>query len=201
MASTICHKVILIGNSSVGKTSIISQFVYGTSSANQKTTVGIDYFIKSITVGDKTATLQIWDTAGQEKFHSLIPSYMRDSTVALLTFDITSKTTFEDLRKWHQMILNSTKVFVIGNKIDLEFDRQVTREEGEEFAKEIDALYFETSARDGTGVNEMFEKIPSIPLPQINDEQTQKSGNESDTIVIKLNDEKQSNNTDSRCYC
>lgn len=202
MSANIFHKAIFVGDSSVGKTSIINYIVFGTCGDNQKTTVGIDYFTFNKTFGDKTLNMQLWDTAGQEKFHSLIPSYIRDSTVALLVFDITSKKSFENLQMWHQTILNTTKIpiFVVGNKVDLDFDRQVESEEGEKFAKEIDSLYFEASARDGTCINEILEKISELPVPQKDDIHIQKEGNNNETIVIKLNEERQNNN-DSGCFC
>lgn len=161
------HKVVLIGNTAVGKTSIINQFVYGTSSPEHQPTIGIDFFAKSVSDGTKTTRMQIWDTAGQEKFHALIPSYIRNSTVAVMVFDITSTASFEDVKKWHKTVddIANPALVVVGNKVDLESERTVTIEQAKEYAQTINASYIETSARTPINVTELFEMIAKIPIP------------------------------------
>jgi Ras-related protein Rab-6A len=161
------HKIIAIGNTAVGKTSIINQFVYGATTAQHQPTVGIDFFAKVVTVGDAPIRLQLWDTAGQEKFHSLIPTYIRTSSVALLVYDITNRQTFDDLKQWHKMVLDTSApaLFVVGNKLDLEASRAVPAEEAKAWAQSVSATYFETSAMTPLNIQELFLAVAEIPLP------------------------------------
>ena len=162
------HKVVFIGNTAVGKTSIINQFVYNTMNASHLPTVGIDFFCRTVRDGDKTVRLQIWDTAGQEKFHALIPSYIRTSTVAVLVFDITSEQSFEDLKRWHKTVddIANPALVVVGNKVDLEQDRVVTEEQAIQYATSIHAPYIETSARTPINIPNLFEMIAKLPIPE-----------------------------------
>jgi len=96
------HKIVFLGDQAVGKTSIILRFSQETYDGKQKATVGIDFLTKTIYVDDKMVRMQIWDTAGQEKFHCLIPQYIQDSSVAVVTYDITSRQSFENVGKWIQ---------------------------------------------------------------------------------------------------
>jgi Ras-related protein Rab-6A len=162
------HKVVVIGNTAVGKTSIINQFVYGTVSAQHQPTVGIDFFAKIVQVQDRPVRLQLWDTAGQERFHALIPSYIRNSTVALLIYDITNRATFDDLKQWHKMVadLATPALIVVGNKADLEADRTVPAEEARTYAESVSAPYFETSAITPLNIQELFTAVAQIPIAE-----------------------------------
>lgn len=157
----VTHKVILVGDSAVGKTAIINRYIYGSVSAEHQPTVGIDFFAKSIKDGNKTVRMQIWDTAGQEKFHSLIPSYIRNSTVAIFVYDITSRQSFDDLEKWHKIVTDvaEPKLVIAANKIDLDGERQVTEEEGKKWAEAHSAKFIETSARTPTNIDELFQLV------------------------------------------
>ena len=161
------HRVVFIGDTAVGKTSIINQYVYNTSSADHQPTVGIDFFCQAVRDGDRTIRMQIWDTAGQEKFHALIPSYIRNSTVAVLVFDITSQQSFEDLKKWHKTVsdIADPSLVVVGNKVDLESSRAVTDEQARQYADSIKAPYMETSARTPINIPELFTMIAKLPIP------------------------------------
>ena len=163
------HKVVLIGDSAVGKTSIVGQYVYGSCSWEHRPTVGIDFLSKDCVVDDLNVRFQIWDTAGQERFHALIPSYIRNSTVAFLIFDLTSRVTFENLQKWHQAVTNvaSPGMIVIGNKVDLESERQVDQTEAQRFAAQIGAEYIETSARTAVNIDELFKMAALMPVPEV----------------------------------
>ena len=114
-------------------------------------------------VDDKTIRLQLWDTAGQERFKSLIPSYVKDSTVAVVCYDITDRATFESVGKWVEdaVSMRGDEVIIIiaGNKMDLGDLRKVTTEEGETQAKLLNALFFETSAKEGTNVKTLFNDL------------------------------------------
>ena len=134
------YKLVFIGDQSVGKTSIISSFMYDTFDAHYASTIGIDFVSKSVPVDDGTVRLQLWDTAGQERFRSLIPSYIRDSHVAVVVFDITSRETFNSTSKWIADVRaqrgNDVVIVLVGNKTDLTADRQVTSAEIEACANE-----------------------------------------------------------------
>lgn len=159
------HKVVFIGNSAVGKTSIINQYMYDSTSAEHQPTVGIDFFAKTLNVDGKSVRMQIWDTAGQEKFNSLIPNYIRDSTVAVMVFDLSNRDSFDQLEKWHKMVsdIANPKLIIVGNKCDLE-KHEVSKEEAEKYAQEKNSQYIETSATAPTNINELFNMIAAIPV-------------------------------------
>lgn len=163
------RKVVIIGDSSVGKTSIAKRYIYNSIESNHEPTVGIDFFQKIFEKNETQYKLQIYDTAGQEKFGSLIPSYLRDSSVAVFVFDITKEETFENLEKWISLVLDKAKpVFIfVGNKSDLEEKREVEAETGEEIAKKYKGKYFETSALLSTNIKELFDYIIDIPPTDI----------------------------------
>lgn len=112
---------------------------------------------------DKTIRLQLWDTAGQERFKSLIPSYVKDSTVAVVTYDVTDRATFESVGKWVEdavsMRGDEVVIIVVGNKTDLTDLRKVTAEEGQKLAQTLNAMFFETSAKEGTNVKLLFNDL------------------------------------------
>lgn len=201
MEKVICHKAVLIGDSAVGKTSIVNQYIFNSCSPEHQATIGIDFFSKVLTEGNTTIRLQIWDTAGQEKFHSLIPSYIRNSTVAILVYDITMRSSFENLQKWHQTVITTSNPFciVVGNKCDLEEERQISIDEGQKFAHQIKADFIETSARTPTNIQELFKKVASAPTAP--DEEVKQSGNnEEQTIVVTVDVKNQAQN-DNRGGC
>lgn len=165
MTKQLSHKVVFVGNSAVGKTTIISRFVYGSANSEHQPTVGIDFFTKTVKVERGSVRVQIWDTAGQEKFHSLIPSYIKSSTFAVFVFDITDKKTLDSLEYWYKMVteLANPLMMFVGNKVDLEDQREVTFEEGKKFAEDHDGVYMETSAVTPINLNELFEAIANQP--------------------------------------
>lgn len=120
--SAIC-KIAFLGGAGVGKTSLINRFMYDQFTRNYETTVGIDYFTKSMTVDDKTMNLQIWDTAGQEQFQSLVPSYIRNTGMVIIVYDVSDAKTLDSAKKWYDETTkirgNEVCCFLVGNKIDL----------------------------------------------------------------------------------
>ncbi|GIY20799.1 ras-related protein Rab6, partial [Caerostris extrusa] len=121
-------------------------------------TIGIDFLSKTMYLEDRTVRLQLWDTAGQERFRSLIPSYIRDSTVAVVVYDITNSNSFHQTSKWIDDVRtergNDVIIMLVGNKTDLADKRQVTTEEGERKAKELNVMFIETSAKSGYNVKQ-----------------------------------------------
>jgi Ras-related protein Rab-6A len=167
MSGTVNHRIVMVGNTAVGKTAIINQYVYGSSSSEHQPTVGIDFFAKTVKVGGRVVRLQLWDTAGQEKFHSLIPSYLRNATGAILVYDITNRESFEKLDFWHQFTIEqaSPAFFIVGNKVDLEAARQVATIEGQKWAENHSAIFFETSATGAVNIAQLFQAVAESYVP------------------------------------
>ncbi|KAG5513869.1 hypothetical protein PMAC_000491 [Pneumocystis sp. 'macacae'] len=151
-------KLVFLGDQSVGKTSLITRFMYDTFDNTYQATIGIDFLSKTMYLEDRTVRLQLWDTAGQERFRSLIASYIRDSSVAIVVYDITNDIKAE---RGSDVI-----IAIVGNKTDLNNKRQVTTEEGEKMAKELKTLFMETSAKTGHNVKTLFRDITHV-LPGI----------------------------------
>ena len=153
-------KIILIGNSGVGKSSIMQRYMKQTFNSNYKITIGVDFLMKSLKINDQIVKLQVWDTAGQEKYRSMISSYYRGAHVALIVFDLTSHTSFEDLPLWNENFYKNgpeqKNTILIGNKKDLVEERQVTQEEAELFSQTNNMIYFETSAKEGNNIDYVF---------------------------------------------
>ena len=153
-------KLILIGNSGVGKSSILQRYMNKTFEESYKCTIGVDFLMKSVEVKGKTVKLQLWDTAGQEKYKSMVASYYRGANVALVVFDITSRSSFESLPLWIENYYKNgpeqKNIILIGNKKDMADQRQVTQEEAEEFSETNNMIYFETSAKEGDNVDYVF---------------------------------------------
>ena len=158
-------KIILIGSSGVGKSSLIQRYTQKTFEDVYDCTIGVDFFTKTIDVNGKTVKLQIWDTAGTEKYRSITSSYYRGSHCALIVFDLTSKESFESLPTWIENYYKNCNqefdknVIMIGNKNDLSEKRDVTQEKINDFIKLNNLVYFETSAKTGENVDESFQYI------------------------------------------
>ena len=125
-----------------------------------KCTIGVDFLMKSVEVKGKKVKLQLWDTAGQEKYKSMVSSYYRGANVALVVFDITSRSSFESLPLWIENYYKNgpeqKNIILIGNKKDMADQRQVTQEEAEEFSETNNMIYFETSAKEGDNIDYVF---------------------------------------------
>lgn len=169
------YKLVFLGDESVGKTSIITRFMYDTFDDTYKVTIGIDFVSKTMYLDDRIVRLQLWDTAGQERFRSLIPSYIRDSSVAVVVYDITNRASFLNTEQWIADIKaergNDVVIMLVGNKTDLQEKRQVSTEEGEAKAKALgcggggeNLMFIETSAKAGLNVKTLFRKL-ALALP------------------------------------
>ena len=162
MPTVINLKVVLLGESFVGKTAIATRFVNDSFDQNgaYQGTVGASFLSKAINVDDIPCDLAIWDTAGQEVYRTLTPMYYRDAQIALIVFDITQKNTFEQVEAWYKQVKEQSPNVVIticGNKADLP-QREVQMNEAFELSKDLNNVpYIETSAKTGAGVVELFE--------------------------------------------
>eukprot|EP00729_Bicosta_minor_P016894 gene16894-30829_t len=163
MTSELERKVVVLGSQGVGKTSIITRYVEKTFSGTVSSTIGASFFTHKMMMDNVRVKLQIWDTAGQERFRSMAPMYYRGAAAALLVYDITRADTFADIEGWIQELRASTGenmvIALLGNKTDIRGQGSVTRENGEGYAAQIGAQFYETSAKDNTGVTEAFFEI------------------------------------------
>ncbi|KAG8475038.1 hypothetical protein CXB51_031790 [Gossypium anomalum] len=211
------YKLVFLGDQSVGKTSIISRFMYDKFDNNYQATIGIDFLSKTMYLEDRTVRLQLWDTAGQERFRSLIPSYIRDSSVAVIVYDVASMVSFHSVFFFHyltvcllvqvlptfnfdgvgrQSFLNTSNwieevraergsdviIMLVGNKTDLVDKRQVSVEEGEAKARDINVMFIEASAKAGFNIKALFRKIAAA-LPGM---ETLSSTKHEDMVDVNL---------------
>jgi len=180
-------KLVFLGEQSVGKTSLITRFMYDSFDNTYQATIGIDFLSKTMYLEDRTVRLQLWDTAGQERFRSLIPSYIRDSTVAVIVFDITNSNSFRQTSKWIDDVRtergSDVIIMLVGNKTDLADKRQVTTEEGEQKAKELNVMFIETSAKAGHNVKQLFRRVAAA-LPGM--ESTPKPAGEDSLVEVPI---------------
>ncbi len=158
-----CCKVVLLGDSGVGKTCIISRYISGAFDQNSPTTNGASYASKILEFPklNKKISVDIWDTAGQEKYKSLTKFFYKDAAVAILVYDITQKDTFESMKKfWYQQLqeFGSKKIIlgIAGNKCDMYEREEVNENDAKEFAESKGAFFEITSAKNNTGINELF---------------------------------------------
>mmetsp|Transcript_106857 Transcript_106857/g.244741 ORF Transcript_106857/g.244741 Transcript_106857/m.244741 type:complete len:204 (-) Transcript_106857:70-681(-) len=168
-------KVIILGDSGVGKTSLMNQYVSRKFSPQYKATIGADFLTKEVKVGDRPVTMQIWDTAGQERFQSLGVAFYRGADCCVLCFDLTSSKSFESLQSWRDEFLVQSSppdaatfpFVVLGNKLDLEEERQVDAEQAKEWCRtNNDIPYHETSAMTAANIEAAFADIAVRALQQ-----------------------------------
>ena len=156
------YKLIFLGDQGVGKSCILNRFMNDTFSEEYQATIWLDFQSKNVQIDNQDIHLLLYDTAGQEKFRSLIPMYTRDANIILLVYDVTSKESFNNLSIWLNDLNNIKKeevIFaVVGNKTDLDDRKEVNSDEGENFAKEHDFIFAEISAKTGDGFSELFYK-------------------------------------------
>ena len=156
------YKIILVGDSGVGKTSILKKFINNEFNEDIKCTINIDFFSKSIKIDKNLYTnLKIYDTAGQEKYRALIKKYYQGTDGIILVFDLTNENSFNKLKSWINEISENTEkaqIILVGNKADL-IERKVDEDKAETFAKQRDMKYIETSAKEGTNILLLFEEL------------------------------------------
>lgn len=156
------YKLVFLGDQSVGKTSLITRFMYDSFDSTYQATIGIDFLSKKLSVDGKEVPLQIWDTAGTERFRSLIPNYIRDLSAAVAAYDISNTASFDNIRSWINDIRqerDNVLIVLCGNKTDLAEKRRVSYEQGLRLAEELGTMYIETSAKTGTNVKKLFRTI------------------------------------------
>ena len=157
-------KCVLIGETAVGKTSIITQYINNEFNPDVKSSIGVDNLIKEMEIENTKIKFELWDTPGQDRYKNVNKIFMKNTDIALIVYDITNKRTFEKVNHWINLVkeVNGNRNLIIGiaaNKSDLYENTEVNREEGEEYAKKINALYFESTATDHENVVNIFEEL------------------------------------------
>ena len=161
-------KVLLLGNSDFGKSFLLLRFVDSLWNESFVPTIGVDFKVKTVDIGEKRVKMQIWDTAGQERFRNVVATYFRGSNGILLIYDITSRESFKNLESWLIEIEKNARENVlkilIGNKNDLENERVISKEEGQDFANRYSMQFIETSAKMDTNVSEAFLTLAKLMM-------------------------------------
>ena len=167
-------QILLIGDSLVGKTCLIQRYVNGTFKDDYITTVGLDYHTKLEIINNLNVSVKLWDTAGQERFKALTPSFFRNAEGVVIAYDVTNSESFDNLKFWISSIKTNLfeknifiPIIIIGNKIDLEDMREISKDVASTFAKENKFKYFETSAKTGEGVDEAFRDLVNQVLANL----------------------------------
>ncbi|CAH8599676.1 unnamed protein product [Schistosoma turkestanicum] len=196
--SVIKSKCVFLGEHGVGKTCIILRFMHDTYDPAYHATIGIDFVSKTLCFNEKSVRLQLWDTAGQERFRSLIPSYIKDSSVAIVVYDVTNRESFTKADEWIKEIRSerssNTLIFLVGNKVDLEDERVITTEEAAEKAEKENLFFIETSAKTDFQIKKLFDEVVEEIVKSINNvnENDYKNGN---------NIELEKENSYWKCWC
>ena len=195
-------QILLIGDSSVGKTSLIQRYANGIFKEEYLATVGLDYYTKQEMINNLNVLVKLQDTAGQERFKALTPNYFRNAEGVVLAYDVTNSESFENLKFWINSIksnLGEKNIFIpiiiIGNKIDMEDMRDITKEDASKFAKENNYKYFETSAKTGEGVDEAIRDLVNQVLANSDKNEAAKGERKS----VKIEDNKENNQKKKGC--
>ena len=167
------YKIIIIGDSNVGKSNILSRYTKDQFQGNSKATVGVELGTKFVKVEGVGAKLQIWDTAGQERYRSLTSSYYKGCHGCFIVYDITNEQSFESINTWYEQAVKEAgkevSIILVGNKCDLENERKVSKEKGEEKARTMNASFFETSALSKVNIDDIFKEIVNNIYQELKD--------------------------------
>ena len=200
------YKLIVVGDENVGKTSIINRFKSNQFKDDYQPTVGLDFQSIPLLIDNSNVTLLLYDTAGQEKFRSLIPLYTKDANIILLIYDTTNYDSFTNIEKWYDSLSNLNKdeaiIFLVGNKIDLVDERKVQEEEGKIYADGKNYIFQEVSALTGEGIQELFM---NQLLTQIRTHLLYKGkfpkDDEEEKLKFNLQKNKEKNKKGKKCCC
>ena len=194
-------QLIMVGESGVGKTSLIRRYTNNIFNTNHLETIGIEFFNKEERINDQIIQIKLWDTAGQEIFHSLTKNFYRKADGIIIVYDITNKESFERIQDWVKSVYDNTDTYkeiqmiIVGNKIDLEERREVSKEEGLKIGKYFEIDFFEASAKNAEGVrNFMIKIIEDILNNKVNNRNTINIKN------YKSNIDK-ANDNEKNCFC
>ncbi len=172
MAAKYIIKILTLGDTQVGKSSIVLRYTEDKFDDNQFSTIGIDYKTKYMKMDDSSVKVLIWDTAGQEKFRNIAKQYYKGANGVLLIYDICSRKTFERVEFWLKELKENNRIdelfiCLVGNKSDLEDKREISIEEGEKYATDNNILFLEVSAKSGKGITDLFKKVIKGALDKV----------------------------------
>ena len=185
-------KLIVIGDTGVGKTNLLSRFTRNVYDKNTHNTIGVDFLAVDLTINGKNVKAQLWDTAGQEKYKSIATAYYKNAQGAVIVYDITQRETFENIDNWLFDLKGYSDpdivIMIVGNKVDLAKQRQVMAEEGEKLAKRKGAYFMEVSGKTNAGkcVNKAFDTILNEVVKKQEDYVMQQNESEEDSIKSKV---------------
>jgi len=205
MAYNYLFKFIIIGDSGVGKSCLLYQFINGKFITEHELTIGVEFGSKMISIDNKQIKIQIWDTAGQELFRSITRSYYRDASGIIVCFDITRRETFIHVANWLKDALEITKIkphiCLVGTKSDLNSKRMVSYDEAKKYADENQLLYIETSSKTGQDINTIFHNLGKLLLDDITKGVDYGTSVKTGYHEIPLDDKKESEPIDSKKCC
>ena len=200
-------QLLIIGDSSVGKTSILTRYTTGNFKEEYLATVGLDYFSKQELINNKTIQIKIWDTAGQERYKALTPAYFKNAEGVLVVYDVTATDSFNNLKFWINSIKTNMEsknikipIVLMGNKIDLEESREIRKEIAEKYANENNYKYFESSAKTGEGIDKAVRELVVQVINQTNNLDEQKEFRK-DSVQIKEDSIENNNSSNKKKGC
>jgi Ras-related protein Rab-11A len=157
------YKIVIIGDTCVGKSNILSRYLNNEFTSNTKSTVGVELGIKFLKIKNTSTKIQIWDTAGQERYQAITSSYFRGSDGCFIVYDITNETSFNNIEKWfdkiHEENDKDIPIIIVGNKCDLESERKVPTDKAKEKAQNLKCAFYETSALKAINIEQIFEEL------------------------------------------
>ena len=195
-------KVLIVGESNVGKTSLVRQYIENTFSDEKSSTIGYDTVRKEIEINNKLITLLIWDTCGQEQYRTINNMFLKDSKIVIFVYDITNESSFKELEKyWYPFIRDNLGKEIIlgiaGNKSDLYENEEVNEEEAREFSNSIDAIFNLTTAKNNEAINNLFKELTTQYIEKGNYEKDLKKKKNNEKIYLtdnnKIQEEKNGN--------
>ena len=192
-------KIIVLGESGVGKSCLTNRAIRDNFQENFSPTIGFEFFTFPIKIGEKIIKLQIWDTCGQEMYRSLISNFYHNTSLAFIVYSVTDKESFKNVEVWYNEIREKSnpdvKIFLIGNKIDLEESREVQKEEGQNFADVYNFNKFvETSAKSGFNAQNIFIEAAKVLYDEYLKHQKDKDNEDDNDIIIDIKNEPKRNN-------
>lgn len=199
-------KILIIGNSSVGKTSFLFRYADNSFTSAFVSTVGIDFKVKTVVRREKRIKLQIWDTAGQERYRTITTAYYRGAMGFILMYDVTNEESFASVQDWVTQIKtyswDNAQVILVGNKSDIQAERIISTERGQQLADQLGLEFFETSAKDNINVQEVFDRLVDV----ICDKMTNNRSEIEEFIVntkgtTRLGDDQAQQNNLNNCQC
>ena len=200
-------KILLIGDSYVGKTSLLLQYIERECPENHMATIGVEFRDKIIQIDNKKVKLQVWDTSGQERYRSITKNFYRNADGVMFVCDVTKEKTFDNIKNWlidsEQNANNSNfKKILVGNKIDLKEERAIDTQQLQNFANKKEMNFYETSAKDGTNVDHIFTELAKLILEDKSDQQIKEEFSQKNrSLSVYSKESEESNNPKKKKGC